>query len=168
MKRLMKIACLAVGASVIAGLALYGGIMAMYRLAHALSLPLALTNLLPLAVIGVFWFIASRFMKYFQRPAEHRSVPTPSGTAKDAERREAWLQIKAKGRKRYVWRTGVVGWGLPVFAIFTPVMLIFGPRTHQLSKAEIAGTTIITLLIWIVGGYLFGLSMWKTLDKRYR
>ena len=59
MKRLIKIACLAVGASVLAGLALYGGIMAMYRLAHALSLPPVLTNLLPLAVIGVLWFIAS-------------------------------------------------------------------------------------------------------------
>jgi type IV secretory pathway TrbD component len=57
---------------------------------------------------------------------------------------------------------------LPVFVIFTPVMLIFGPRTHQLSKAEIAGAIIFSLLGWIVGGYLFGLSMWKTFDKKYR
>jgi hypothetical protein len=146
----------------------------MYRLADALSLSPALKNLAPLVAIGVLWFIASRSMKYFRRRAEHRNVPPTSGTGspftsdKDEERRQAWLQIKAKGRKRYVWRTGVMGWGLPVFVIFTPAMLIFGPRTHQLSKAEIAGAIIFSLLGWIVGGYLFGLSMWKTFDKKYR
>ena len=172
MKWLITIACL-VAASVLAGLAVYGGSMAMYRLAHALSLPPALTNLLPLAAVGVVWFTASRLLKYFQRRAEHRSVPLPLGTGTfkpytDEERRQAWLQIKAKGRRRYVRRTGVIGWGLPVFLISTPLMSIFGPRTHQLSRAEFAGAVIFSLLVWILGDYLFGRSMWRTLDKRYR
>lgn len=80
----------------------------------------------------------------------------PFACDKNTERRQAWLQIKAKGKKRYVWRTGVMGWGLPVFAIFTPVMLVFGPSTHQLSKAKVAGATVLSLLIWIIGGYPFG------------
>jgi hypothetical protein len=62
MKRLIRIVCFAVAV----GMAVYGGVMATYALAHALSLPAALTNLLPLAVLGVVWFIASRFTKYLQ------------------------------------------------------------------------------------------------------
>jgi len=164
MRQWIKLACFVAAASLLVGLLVYGGVTAMYRLADALSLSPALKNLVPLVAIGVLWFIASRSMKYFQRRAEHRSVTSD----KDEERRQAWLQIRAKGKKRYVWRTGVMGWGLSVFAIFTPVMLIFGPRTHQLSKTEIVGTMIFSLLVWMVAGYFFGLSMWKTFDKRYR
>jgi hypothetical protein len=168
----MKIACLAVAASVLAGLALYGGVLGIYRFAHALSLPLALTNLLPLAVPLLLGFVAWRLLKYLQRRAEHRSVSAPlvsgGSNARDEERRQAWLQIKAKGRRRYVWRTGVVGWGFPVFAIFTPLMLILGPRTHQLSLAEITGTVISSFLVWMIGGYLFGRAMWSALHKKYR
>jgi hypothetical protein len=165
-KKWINVGCFVVGISLLAGGLVYVLVMVMYRLADALSLSPGLKNLAPLPAIAVFWFIASRAAKYFQRRAERRVAPLSPD--KEQQRRQAWLQIKAKGKKRYVWRTGVMGWGLPVFAIFTPLMLILGPRTHQLSNAEIAGTTIISLLIWIVGGYLFGLSMWKTLDKRYR
>ncbi len=172
MKWVKTIACL-VAASVLAGLTMYGVVMSMYRLAHALSLPPAFTNLIPLAVLGVVLFVGSRFLKYFQHRAEHRRVPLPlgAGTFKghtDEKRRQAWLETKAKGRRRYVWRKGVIGWGLPVFAIFTPLMLILGPSTHELSRAETAGAVILSLLVWILAGYLFGRSMWRMLDNRYR
>jgi len=173
MKRLVRIVGLAVAVSLLAGLAMYGLVRAMYKLAHTLSLSPALTNLAPLAALAVLCFIAPRFVKYFQRRAEHRRVVQPLATEtltrnKYEERRQAWLQIKAKGRSRYVWRTGVIGWGLPVFAIFTPLMLILNPGTHPWFWGEIAGISVFSFLVWMLAGYFFGRLMWKTLDKRYR
>jgi hypothetical protein len=165
-KKWVKVGCFVVGASLLAGGLVYVLVMVMYRLSDALSLSPGLKNLSPLPAIAVFWFIASRAAKYVQRRAERRVAP-PS-LDKEEQRRQAWLQIKAKGKKRYIWRTGVMGWGFPVFATFTPLMLILGPRTHQLSKAEIVGVTIFSFFLWMIGGYLFGLSMWKTLDNKYR
>jgi hypothetical protein len=173
MRQRAKLIGIVVAVSAVAGSLMYGLLMAMYWLADALSLSPVLKNLVPLAAIAFFWFIGSRSMKYFRHREDRRAVP-PLGTASpsmrnmDEERRQAWLQIKAKGKKRYIWRTGVMGWGLSVFAIFTPVMLIFGPRTHQLSMAEIVGTTILSFFVWMVAGYFFGLSMWKTFDNKYR
>jgi len=173
MRQKITIAGLVVLASLIAGLLMYCGVRVMYSLAAALSLSPALTNLVPLVAVGVLWFIVSRTMKYFRRRAENRSALSALGAGspprvEDEERRRAWLQIKAKGKKQYVWRVGVIGWGLPVFAIFTPIMIIFGPRMHQLSRAEIGGITVVSLLVWLVSGYFFGLSTWKSSCKKYR
>jgi hypothetical protein len=169
----MRIVCLVVAASVLAGWAVYGGLMAMYKLAKALSLSPALTNLVPLVGLGVVWFIVFRFGKYFRLRAERLIASLFPGTGTferytEEERRQAWLQIKARGRRRYVWRAGVIGWGLPVFAIFTPLMLIFGLGTLQLSQTKIAALVMSSLLMWILGGYLFGSSMWRKLDEKYR
>jgi hypothetical protein len=45
--------------------------------------------------------------------------------------------MRVTGRKRFIGRVRVLRWVLSVFAIWTPSMLIFGPRTHQLSTSEI-------------------------------
>lgn len=136
----------------------------MYRLADAISLPPSLRNFLPLVVIVVLWF-AWRGTKYFRR-----RVAYPSGlplSDADEKRRQAWLQVRAKGKKRYVWRTGVMGWGLCCFAIFTPTMLFLGPRTHQVTTTEILGTVVLNFFLFAIGGYVFGLTMWKTFNNKY-
>ena len=164
-RRWIKVGCLVVGLSLLAGGLVYVLVMVMYRVADALSLSPGLKNLAPLPAIAVFWLIASRVGKYFQRRAERK---TPQLTQdQEEQRRQAWLNIKAKGKRRYIWRTGVIGWGLSVFAIFTPTTLIFGPRTHQLSITEIVAETMLSFFVWMVAGYFFGLWMWKTFDKKY-
>jgi len=173
MRQQARLICILVAVFALAGSFMYGLIMAMDSLADAFSLSPALRNLAPLAALAVICLISYRSMKYFRQRAEHRTTPS-SGTATppmrnvEEERRQAWLQIRAKGKRRYIWRDGVMGWGLPVFAIFTPLMLIFGPSTHQLSMAEIVGTTIFSFLVWLVGGYFFGVWMWNTFDNKYR
>jgi hypothetical protein len=161
----MKVVCLALVAGMVVYGVMYGGIMTMYRFAQALSLPPALTNLLPLVFVAVVWFIASRFIKYFQLRAVQTNVP-PEGAA-DERRRQAWLQMKAKGRKRFIWHSGVLRLGLPVFAIFTPVMLFTGPRTHDLTLAENIGLSFFNLLVWLLGGYWYGAKIWRQMEEKY-
>lgn len=169
MKQRMKRLSFVVVIAAVAGLFVYGGVKALYRLGDVLSLSPAAKGLLPLAFIFLLWFISSRCLKYFQRRKERRRAQE-SISARDSEkeRRQAWLLIKAKGRKRYVWRYGVMGFGLSSFAIATPAVLIFGPSTHKLSMFEIIAATILSFVVWTAGGYVLGLSMWKTLDNKYR
>lgn len=166
MKHPIKLVCIVVAVSALAGLTVYGVITATYRLADAVSLPPSLRNFVPLADIVVFWLIASRFTKYLRRRVAHTSG-SPSSDA-DEKRRQAWLQVRAKGKNRYIWRIGVMGWGLSTFAIFTAITLILGPGTHRLSTTEIVLTAVFNLIVWTGGGYFFGLQMWKTFDNKYR
>jgi hypothetical protein len=104
MRRLIVIGCIA-ASCVIGGLLVYGAVMAMYRLARPLALPPAMTNLLPVAILGAMWFVVVRQMKYFQRRAAQREVPLPFTTGifrsryTEEQRREYWLNVKAKGKK---------------------------------------------------------------------
>ena len=173
MRQRARLIGIVVAVSVLLGSLMYGLIIAMNSLADAFSLSPVLRNLAPLAALALISLISYRSMKYFQQRTEHGTTPSsctasPSMRNTEEERRQAWLQIKAKGKKQYIWRAGVMRWALPVFAIFTPSMLIFGPRTHQLSMAEIIGTTIVSFLVWSVCGYFFGLWMWKIFDNKYR
>lgn len=150
--------------SIVIGALIYGGVKSMYAIAQALALPPALTNLLPLGILALVWFIAMRLLKHFQRGATQESLPYDV----EEKHREAWLQIKAMGKRRYVWRVGVLRWGLVVFAIWTPLMLMVGPRTHKLSSGEIAAVIIVSLFLWTVGGYVFGNWMWRMMESKYR
>ena len=150
--------------SIVIGALIYGGVRGAYAVAQALELPPAFTNLVPLGILGIVWVIAWRLLKHFQRAATQESLPYDV----QEKHREAWLQIKAQGKQRYVWRTGVLRWGLAVFAIWTPLMLIVGPRTHPLSLGEIIGVIVISLFLWTVGGYVFGSWMWRTMENKYR
>jgi hypothetical protein len=99
------------------------------------------------STLGQRWFLHER-----------QGRTTPTGLASN----------KSKGQKAVRMAHWCDGLGLAGVCNLHARYAHFGPRTHQLSKAEIAGTIIFSLLVWIVGGYLFGLSMWKTLDKKYR
>ncbi|HLX85152.1 MAG TPA: hypothetical protein VKR59_14725 [Terriglobales bacterium] len=77
----------------------------------------------------------------------------PSETAK-----QLWQKTKAKGKKSFVLRIGVLGWGGFMFIAMTAQSLIGHPFQHQTVYyvSEIA----INLLIWPLAGYFFGKRMW--------
>ena len=81
----------------------------------------------------------------------------------EEERRQIWLELRAKGRKSYVWHFGVLRWGLPVFAVWTPLMFWLGPSTHRFAAWEIA----VSLAGWTVAGYVYGRITWRALEKKY-
>lgn len=151
----------------------YGAVMAVYTLARPLSLPPVLTNLfLPIAVLAAMWFAVARQMKYFQRRAAQREVPLPFTTGffrsryTEEQRREYWCNARAKGKKRFIWRRGILLGGLPMFAIFTPLILYDAP-TQRVSLSEAVPWIIFSLFVWMIGGYLYGRFVWKIMESRY-
>jgi uncharacterized membrane protein len=79
------------------------------------------------------------------------------------EQRELWKQTKAKGKRSFVLRLGLP-WGGFMFVIMAAQDLFRNvpyPRSAIYYVLHIA----TGLLIWSLGGYWFGLAMWRFFDS---
>jgi hypothetical protein len=74
---------------------------------------------------------------------------------------ESWGKSRAKGRTRFVWRMGVVAWGLPTAITWAVVMAAFQGWERLPLLLPIA------LLLFPIGGYWFGASTWRKYEGLY-
>jgi hypothetical protein len=72
-----------------------------------------------------------------------------------------WEATRSKGRSRYIWLFGVVGWG-----VFTGLIwaLILG---WQQGWDRLPALLAFGLIGFPIGGYFWGDWMWKRLEKQY-
>jgi len=75
---------------------------------------------------------------------------------------ERWARTRQKGRKRFVWVHGVLGWGLPM-AITCPVLLAVFQGWERLPL-----NLPIALVLFPIGGYWFGAWMWRFGEQKYQ
>jgi hypothetical protein len=69
-------------------------------------------------------------------------------------------RIRAKGRNHYIFYTGILGWGMPVFLTTT----IWGWYHHGWRfppRGELFFSLLFGLVIWTAAGYWVGVRMWK-------
>jgi len=83
----------------------------------------------------------------------------------EAERQD-WLQAKARGRNRFVWRRGVLP-TLLIWLVVVPVVELFGNHTSSFSLRTTFFISLIILPIALLGGYLEGSWKWKDFEKKY-
>lgn len=119
------------------------------------GLPPAIANVLLLLIFLIALWLT------LVRPLE-KWLDTHSRYTEE-ERRQYWLALKAIGRGRFAWRFGVFRWGLPAFAISTPLMLLWG---REPSAYDIATVGLVCLTIWTFVGYWFGRYVWQGLPKK--
>ena len=82
------------------------------------------------------------------------------------EQRREWQAIQARGRRSFVWRSGVLGYGGFMFMVMTVIGLVGNSRIlHRWTDFAVA--IGINLVIWPLAGYFFGLFMWNRLQKRF-
>ncbi len=66
-----------------------------------------------------------------------------------------WEQIRAKGKIRFVWSRGVLGWGLPVAALYFPM-------DGLLNLARVAGVSTVSRQTACLSGSLpHPVSSWR-------
>jgi hypothetical protein len=103
-------------------------------------------------------------------------VTTTGGTTTEFVVRRAqarWTRTRGVGRTAFVWRYGVVGWGLPCGALSVGYHLM---RARALDPAlpwsaaairpllgDIVGVTIVCGVV----GYLFGAWLWDFCEARF-
>lgn len=72
-------------------------------------------------------------------------------------------RIRAKGRKHYIFYTGILGWGMSVFLLTTLWTLYDKYGWHVPPRGDLYFYILIGLPVWTVGGYFWGAYMWKML-----
>jgi hypothetical protein len=99
--------------------------------------------------------------------ADERSGPTTGDPQQDAMQR--WEQRRAGGRASFIWRYGVLGWGLPAalltiaYAVIQEQgMRISGPFSTRLRVAIAVAAVFFPTL-----GHLFGRRLWTSGEERY-
>jgi hypothetical protein len=86
----------------------------------------------------------------------------------DELKREYWLQSKARGKNRFIWREGVLPTLVTGF-MGALVVEVFGDHSHSFSVSvrSIAFLALVLLPICLLGGYLTGRWRWKDFEKKY-
>ena len=73
---------------------------------------------------------------------------------------EKWAKTSKLGRTRFVWRYGVFGWGVTTAIVFSLILGIQNGWDGFLFQL------IPALIIFPLGGILWGRIMWKLLESR--
>jgi len=82
---------------------------------------------------------------------------------KNAKIREYWLRTKEQGKSRFIWRQMLAS--LLLWLLLTPTVEVLA--VHVSSVPLIVFTSLATLPIFLLGGYLEGRWKWTDLKKKY-
>jgi hypothetical protein len=74
-----------------------------------------------------------------------------------------WESTRQQGKVKFILLSGVLSWGMPMFAVMTFVV------NRQSDQREQPGWMIlVSAAIWALGGALFGFTLWTISEKRYQ
>jgi hypothetical protein len=101
---------------------------------------------------------------------------TTETTAEIVARRaqERWLRTRAAGRASFIWRYGVIGWGLPAglfaagyhFLRLRAISSNPGPLSMATLRPEWASLAGLMVVSGVVG-YLLGAWLWDFCEARF-
>ncbi len=77
------------------------------------------------------------------------------------ERAQRWREVRARGLRAYVLRRGVLGWGVPMAAIFGGLQALQHPdrKLHFI---------LVNIPIWLAAGVVLGVATWYTMEWLHR
>jgi len=76
-----------------------------------------------------------------------------------------WESIRARGKSRYIFLYGIIGWGVPTAILYTILTSLFEIRTLTFNQ-EILKTFLISIILFPIGGIFFGLWTWSWIVKK--
>ena len=83
---------------------------------------------------------------------------------------EEWNKMKPIGRGKYIWRDGVLKWGI---SIAVPMSFIVqavdgGISLYSFSNENFITRLIINSVVFSIVGYIQSVSLWKKYKEKYR
>ena len=81
--------------------------------------------------------------------------------ARDDKLKEWWHRCREKGRTRFIWLHGILGWGIPAGLIAGYIAGYDKPHDDMIQ------TMILNLFFFPIGGYFYGRHMWNHWEKKY-
>jgi hypothetical protein len=77
------------------------------------------------------------------------------------KQREKWARVRAAGRKSYIWKYGVLGWGVPVAIAWAVGIAAWN------GWAQLPILLPLALVCFPPGGYVLGAMMWRQAEIAY-
>jgi len=75
-----------------------------------------------------------------------------------------WYEDVKVGRNRYIWRKGVLLWGLSMFVVMALVVpLVMGTTAVEYQSSNLA----IDAIIWLIGGAVYGYLVWRSNIRKF-
>ena len=81
--------------------------------------------------------------------------------AADSDPLARWARIRRKGPLRFILLRGVLGWGLVAALVYSLVM-------WAVAGANLRVLLPLSMVIFPIGGVLWGAVMWWFLERRYQ
>ena len=75
--------------------------------------------------------------------------------------KEKWLEVRKWGKQDFIWKHGVLRWGIITGLTYALVMALLNPMQ------DVVWTMIIGLLLFPIAGRWVGKSMWEKAEKKY-
>ena len=81
--------------------------------------------------------------------------------AMNAKQAERWAKSRQRGRTRYIWVNGVLGWGVTMGLVWPIAM------AAQQGWQHLTGLLPIALVGFPIGGYFFGVWTWRVYESQF-
>lgn len=76
-------------------------------------------------------------------------------------------KLRARGKRWFVYRYGVWGWGLFTWIFFTLWIDFFQPGSLRTHTLQLIVGDLVSFVLFLGGGYVWGLLMWSWLRRRF-
>ena len=73
-----------------------------------------------------------------------------------------WEGTRQQGIAKFILQTGVLAWGLPMFAVMT---FLVNRRAGEVRSPQMI---LVAAVIWALGGALFGWVTWTITERKYQ
>jgi ABC-type multidrug transport system permease subunit len=88
------------------------------------------------------------------------------GSEMKKQQREKWEKVRARGKKRFVFFNGIIGWGLPTAFLYTSAMTYMDQGALEFNDAFYR-LLLIAIVLFPIGGVVFGLWVWNWSERAY-
>jgi len=80
---------------------------------------------------------------------------------KNIDRHARWKTVRVQGKKQFVLKTGVLGWGITTGVLWAIMMSL------TVNAGRFIPTLITALITFPIGGYFYGAWLWDDSEKKY-
>ena len=77
------------------------------------------------------------------------------------QRNRKWEKTRQRGRKAFLYRYGVFGWGL-----WSGVLFLIINEGMSINSFKFSFTTVLYIVLFMVGGYIWGTFMWNWMERQ--
>jgi hypothetical protein len=102
-----------------------------------------------------------------------RQVTGAATAEADAEARRRWTARSAHGRASFIWRYGVLGWGLPAalltiaYGVIQEHGLGWRAAMHEPYSFKLRAGIAVAVVLFPAVGHLLGRRLWDAGERRF-